>query len=152
MKVPTRRRAALRFSMTPLIDVTFLLVTFFLAASQLVKIDAGERVELPAATLAAPAEAATPNRVTVTIAADGTLRVAGQVRDRAFAAALFMQAGRRFSDGGENPEVRLRCDRAAPFSVVEPLLLACAKAGVRDVKFAVLAAPQADGSAVKRPR
>ncbi|NNJ26700.1 ExbD/TolR family protein [Alienimonas chondri] len=134
MRIPTRRRTTLRFSMTPLIDVTFLLVTFFLAASQLVKIDAGERVDLPDATLAAPAEAAASNRVTVTIAADGTLRVAGQVRDRSFVAALFAEAGRK-----ENPEVRLRCDRAAPFSEVEPLLVACAQAGVRDVKFAVLA-------------
>ncbi|MFH5806781.1 ExbD/TolR family protein [Alienimonas sp. DA493] len=133
MRTPARRRTTLRFSMTPLIDVTFLLVTFFLAASQLVKIDAGERVDLPSATLAAAAEAATPNRVTVTVAADGTLRVAGQVRDRVFVAALFADAGSK-----PDPEVRLRCDRAAPFSEVEPLLVACAEAGVRDVKFAVL--------------
>jgi len=133
MRIPERRRTALRFSMTPLIDVTFLLVTFFLAASQLVKIDAGERVDLPTATLADAAEAATPNRVTVTVAADGTLRVVGQVRDRSFVAALIQQSGQK-----ENPEVRLRCDRAAPFSEVEPLLVACAKAGVSDVKFAVL--------------
>ena len=121
--------------MTPLIDVTFLLVTFFLAASQLVKIDAGERVDLPSATLAAPAEAATPNRVTVTIAADGVLRVSGQVRERGFVAALIAEAA-----GRSDPEVRLRCDKAAPFAEVEPLLIACAEAGVRDVKFAVLAA------------
>ena len=121
--------------MTPLIDVTFLLVTFFLAASQLVKIDAGERVDLPSATLAAPAEAATPNRVTVTIAADGVLRVSGQVRERGFVAALIAEAA-----GRPDPEVRLRCDKSAPFAEVEPLLIACAAAGVRDVKFAVLAA------------
>ena len=143
MRVPDRRRVSLRFSMTPLIDVTFLLVTFFLAASQLVKIDADERVDLPAATLAAPAEAAAANRVTVTVAADGTLRVNGRVREREFVAALFAEAG-----GKENPEVRLRCDRAAPFREVEPLLVACAEAGVRDVKFAVLRAPQDDGSVV----
>ena len=134
--------------MTPLIDVTFLLVTFFLAASQLVKIDAGERVELPRATLAAPAEAATPNRVTVTIAADGVLRVSGRVRERGFVAALIAEAATR-----PDPEVRLRCDKAAPFAEVEPLLIACAAAGVRDVKFAVLAAsPQADGLAVEGNR
>ena len=138
MRIPTRRRVSLRFSMTPLIDVTFLLVTFFLAASQLVRIDAGERVELPEATLAAPAEGAAANRVTVTVAADGTLRVAGAVRTRAFVAALVAEAAGRAKDGGPVPEVRLRCDRAAPFREVEPLLVACAAAGVRDVKFAVL--------------
>ena len=138
MRVPPRRRVALRFSMTPLIDVTFLLVTFFLAASQLVRIDAGERVELPAATLASRAEAAAPNRVTVTVAADGTLRVAGVVCGRAFVAALIRQ-----SAADPDPEVRLRCDKAAPFSEVEPLLVACAAAGVRDVKFAVLQAERA---------
>ena len=143
MRVPARRRVSLRFSMTPLIDVTFLLVTFFLAASQLVRIDAGERVELPAATLAVPAGAAAANRVTVTVAADGTLRVAGAVRGRAVVAALIAEAGRGTRNGGPDAEVRLRCDRAAPFSEVEPLLVACAAAGVRDVKFAVLQA--ADG-------
>ena len=139
MRVPPRRRVALRFSMTPLIDVTFLLVTFFLAASQLVRIDTGERVELPAATLATPAEAAAPNRVTVTVAADGTLRVGGRVRTRAFVVALVETAA-----ASPAPEVRLRCDRAVPFSEVEPLLVACAAAGVADVKFAVLQTDRGD--------
>ena len=142
MKIPTRRRAAIRFSMTPLIDVTFLLCIFFLAATLLVRVDAEERVDLPEATRAESVAAAEPNRTTVTVAADGTLRVAGAVRDRAFVAALIAQ-----SAADPDPSVRLRCDKAAPFSEVEPLLTACAAAGVADVGFAVL---QADGAPTNR--
>ena len=139
MKVPARRRTAVRFSMTPLIDVTFLLCIFFLAATQLVRVDAEERVDLPEAGEARDADQALTNRVNVTVAADGTLRVAGAVRDRAFVAALIAEAA-----GEPNAAVRLRCDRDAPFAEVEPLLTACAAAGVADVGFAVLRAEGED--------
>ena len=135
MKVPTRRRTAVRFSMTPLIDVTFLLCIFFLAATQLSRVDATERVDLPEAGQARDADDPATNRVTVTVAADGTLRVAGVVRAGPFVAALIGDAA-----ASPDPAVRLRCDRAAPFAAVEPLLTACAAAGVADVGFAVLRA------------
>ena len=138
MKTPARGRAAIRFGMTPLIDVTFLLCIFFLAATQLSRVDATERVDLPEAGEARDPEAA-PDRLTVTVAADGTLRVAGAVRDAGFVAALIAEAA-----AAGDAAVRLRCDRAAPFARVEPLLTACAAAGVSDVGFAVL---RADGGA-----
>jgi len=42
----------------------------------------------------------------------------------------------------ENPtapplEVRIRCDRKVPYSVVEPIMIACARQGVWKVTFAV---------------
>jgi len=34
-------------------------------------------------------------------------------------------------------EVRIRADRSVPYQIVEPLMLACAKAGIADLTFAV---------------
>ena len=147
MQVPSRGRGgALRFNVTPLIDIVFLLVIFFLAASHLVRVEATERVDLPTASQAEDERAARPNRLTVTVDAGGTLLVGGEAHEPAVVTALIETAAARASDTGEAAEVRLRVDRTVPYSAVEPLLLACAGAGVSDVKFAVL---RADGSPVE---
>ena len=41
--------------------------------------------------------------------------------------------------GGESLEVRIRSDRRVPYRVIEPILVACAKAGAWNVTFAVIA-------------
>jgi biopolymer transport protein ExbD len=38
---------------------------------------------------------------------------------------------------GEDMEVRLRADRTVPYAAIEPILLACAEAGIWNVTFAV---------------
>jgi biopolymer transport protein ExbD len=43
----------------------------------------------------------------------------------------------RLSDVGPGLQVRIRSDRSAPYQFVEPIMLACARAGIWDVSFAV---------------
>lgn len=51
MRVPTRRRdTGLKFDITPLIDIVFNLVIFFLVATHFVSSEARETVDLPAAS------------------------------------------------------------------------------------------------------
>ena len=51
MRVPTRpRQPGIRFNITPLIDIVFLLIVFFLAATHLTQNEKLEAVELPEAS------------------------------------------------------------------------------------------------------
>ena len=124
----------MRFNITPLIDIVFLLVIFFLAASHLVRVEATEEVDLPGATLAEDEAASPPNRLTITVDRDGGFIVGGDANEPDVVEALIRTA----AAADEPAEVRLRVDRSVPYSSIEPLLLTCAEAGVSDVKFAVL--------------
>lgn len=135
MKIPTRPRGqGLAFNLTPLIDIVFLLVIFFLAASHLVRSEASEAVELPTATQSDD-DQKRPQRLTVTIPASAELFVGGRVVSLVDLEHLI---GRGGAEAPGMFEVRIRADRRIPYRIVEPIMLACARSGVTRVQFAVL--------------
>jgi biopolymer transport protein ExbD len=120
--------------MTPMIDVVFLLIIFFLVSSHLAKQEAQMKLPLPVADSSTEtAEQAAP-RVTINVLQDGGLLMAGRsVR----AAELAERLRRRLGEVGDRLEVRIRSDRHVAYGTIEPILLACARAGVWNVTFAV---------------
>ncbi|MFG0334219.1 MAG: ExbD/TolR family protein [Maioricimonas sp. JB049] len=135
MRVPHRNRGSgLRFNITPLIDIVFLLVVFFLVTSHFVRTQEVDRVELPDATQTEDEEA-TPRRMVVNVLAGGQIRVNGRDVDIPFVE----EALRRQSlDAGPNFEVQIRADRRIPYSEIEPILLACSRNGITRVGFRVV--------------
>lgn len=121
-------------NMTPLIDVVFLLIIFFLVSSHLARQETQLDLELPRAASGEPDRASIARRVTVNLAPDGQLMLSGQAIsvDR-------LQDRLSFEVKQEDKplEVRLRADRSVRYGVVEPVLAACAKAGVWNLRFAV---------------
>lgn len=141
MRIPTRpRQRGLQFNITPLIDIIFLLIIFFLAASHFVRSEAKEPVELPEATAGEDTPPEAPRRLIVTIKAEGTLHVAGRTVTMPEVDHMILSGSQSSkSDEERRPfEVRIRGDRSVPYETVEPILLACARYGVTDVKFAVI--------------
>ena len=136
MKVPSAvmRGGGLRLNLTPLIDVIFNLIIFFLATSHFARSEPTEPVDLPSAT-PREAESDSPRRLTITIAAGPRFLVAGREQPRAVVEAMIETQG---AGDGAPLELRLRGDRAVPFREIEPLLTAAARAGVTDVKFAIV--------------
>jgi biopolymer transport protein ExbD len=135
MRVPTRRRGlGLQFNLTPLIDVVFNLVIFFMITSHFVQRQESEEVDLPTATQVAD-EPETPRRLVITVLPDETFRVGGQAYDRGQVELLIRQEA---SHQGEDFEVQIRGDRVVPYGVVEPILLACARNGITRVGFKVV--------------
>lgn len=137
MKSPApAARSGVGFNMTPMIDIVFQLIIFFLVASHLARQEANVPVDLPsAATGSLPSEDQRQRRLTLSVRADGELHLAGRtVALEQVEAALAAEVVRI----GPDLEVRIRCDRAAPYALVEPLLLACARHGVWRVRFAVV--------------
>jgi len=137
MRIPTRQRErGLSFNITPLIDVVFLLIIFFLAASHLVRSEAHETVELPKAAKTADEEERTPHRLVITITADGSMHVGGKPADVQQVEQMIIAAA---ADGRDSQfEVRIRSDRSVAYRDIEPIMLACARSGVTRVGFAVL--------------
>jgi biopolymer transport protein ExbD len=137
MKIPTqKRRRGLRFNITPLIDVVFLLIIFFLTASHFVRSETLEEVDLPEAAETEDETETELKRLVVTVTADQVLHVGGKEVSVAEVEARITSGAEEF--GGEF-EVRIRGDRTVPYETIEPIILACARAGVTRVKFPVVA-------------
>jgi biopolymer transport protein ExbD len=137
MKIPTqKRRHGLRFNITPLIDIVFLLIIFFLTASHFVRSETLEEVDLPEATQSENDDEAELKRLVVTVTAAQTLHVGGKEVSLAEVEARISSGAEEF---GGDFEVRIRGDRTVPYETIEPIILACARAGVTRVKFPVVA-------------
>ena len=122
------------FNMTPMIDVVFLLLIFFLVASHLARQETQLELPLPAADSGEETAAADAPRLTINLLADGAMLVAG----RPLAAAELRErlAERRRAEG-DRLEVRIRADRNSPYRHAAAVMRACAQAGVWNVTYAV---------------
>jgi biopolymer transport protein ExbD len=134
MRVPKRHRPpGLQFNITPMIDVVFLLVIFFLFTAHFAQNEQVEAVELPRASEVADGPE-TPRRMIVSITADGAIYVKGrQIIPGEFEVLVRENAAGRTADY----EVRIRSDQSVPYAQVEPVLLASLRAGVTRIGFAV---------------
>lgn len=135
MRVPNHGRgSSLNINMTPMIDVVFQLIIFFLVSSHLAKQEAQLPLPLPLAASGSKEGNETNPRVTVNVLADGQLSLAGK---HLAAADLQQRLQTKLAETGTDLEVRIRSDRTVAYRHVEPILLACARAGVWNVAFAV---------------
>ena len=134
MRLPTRQSTMPGMNMTPMIDVVFQLIIFFLLASHLVRHDVQLELALPTAeTGDRLAEDEVP-RVTINVLQGGQINLGGETVD---AAELTTKLGIERARLGADVEVRVRSDRTTAYRNVEPILLACSRAGVWNVTFAV---------------
>ncbi len=122
-----------------MIDVVFLLIIFFLVSSHLAQQEVQTELDLPQADTGQRAEQDKIRRVVVNVLPDvetgGRLTVAGQMMDNESLRTLIDFESRQT---GGRLEIRIRCDRKVPYRIVEPIMVACARAGVWKVAFAVV--------------
>ncbi len=135
MRLPARARIrGLGFNMTPMIDVVFLLIIFFLVSSHMANRESRMELELPRAdTGQKPADDDAP-RVVVNVTADGQTILAG----RAVSIEMMKKrlAEQRVRDG-KDLELRIRSDRSVPYGAISPVMRAAADADVWNVTFSV---------------
>lgn len=130
-----RANAAGATDLTPMIDVVFLLIIFFLVSSHLARRETRLALDLPQATTGQADDDPSP-RLTINIAADGELLLGALPIDAPQLAARLTEAK---NAQAEPLRVRLRGDERAPYAAIEPALAACAAAGVEDIALAVFA-------------
>lgn len=135
MKIPRRATATeASINMTPMIDVVFQLIIFFLVTSHFARQEAHLPLPLPAADSAALPKEDDKPRLVINVTADGTLLFSGRSLTPP---DLQTRLSERIAELGKDVEVRIRADRSVPYRHIEPVLLACARAGIWNVNYAV---------------
>ena len=124
--------------MSPMIDVVFLLIIFFLISSHLTRQE--QQLKLPllvAETGAHPTQMVGP-RLIVNVSEDGGVTIQDE-------SVALEQLGARIGgalqgvpdDQRDAFEVRVRCSRRTPYQAVQPILNGCVQQGIWNVTFAV---------------
>ena len=138
MRLPSHfsLRRPLTFNVTPLIDVVFLLIIFFLVASHFVRTEQSAPVDLPVASTAGPDDNPL-HRLTVTIREDGQTFVSGH--PVAVDVVVERIAGLAGVARSENsiPEVHIRADRNGRYGFLRQLIEQCARHDIRSIQLAV---------------
>ena len=135
MQIPTQLRSGeLGFNMTPMIDVVFLLIIFCLVSSHLAKQEAQMQLPLPVADSSREPEVKAARRLTLNVTQDGQLLLVGRP---VAAASLQTRLAEALRAEGSELEVRIRSDRNTAYRDIQPVLLACARAGIWNVTFGV---------------
>lgn len=135
MRVPSLvRGGSVGFNMTPMIDVVFQLIIFFLVSSHLAKQEARLELPLPTAQSGVLDISDETPRLIVNVQADGGLLLAGH---RVDSSGLREGLRSRRAKDGDALEVVVRTARDASYRHVQPVLVACAAEGLWRVTFAV---------------
>lgn len=142
MKFQRRRSAPPGIDLTPLIDVVFLLLIFFMVTTTFVR-EGRLTLELPEADTRA--EAPPPEVVEVVVTVDGDYLVAGQsLADRRRGT---LEAALRDAAGGaaERPPLVVAADGRAPHQAVVTVMDVAGRIGFERVRIATQPAPAGEG-------
>jgi len=121
-------------NLTPMIDVTFLLIIFFLVSSHLAKQENFLPLELPVAG-SGISDFSDRTTLTIQIPSDGSYLVnnASVPLDQMQNLILV-----KIEENGKNPiRIRIRTDKSAAYAPIAKLLKLCAVTGNSDIVFAV---------------
>ena len=136
MKVPERTRR--RFSganLTPMIDVVFLLIIFFVVSNTMMQNDVSKSVNLPLAEEVEDETGKETGKLIVNVDQSGALFYGA----RPVAQEELKGMLQKEKSLSQIPlEVRIRTDRGVPWATIEPVLVMCAESGIGDVSFSVL--------------
>ncbi|QDU63883.1 biopolymer transport protein ExbD [Planctomycetes bacterium Pan216] len=132
---PRKRNQVIR--VTPLIDVIFLLIIFFVCVRQYQEAASPESIQLPAAESVdqTPIDQHSPETVVVHVRDDGSFLLDGEPLPKEAMETLLVE--REAEVRPRVLDVRIRADRDVAYRFVEPILVACASAGVWKVSFVV---------------
>ncbi len=121
-------------NMTPLIDMVFLLLIFFLVATTFAQEERELEVQLPA-TDAQPAPlSAPPPQLIINVLADGTVKIDREVYDQKALRELLAKVAR--NEPGR--EVLIRADEQGPFRHFARVAGLCHEAGINASKIGYL--------------
>ena len=135
MRVPQHKsHRRYGFNMTPMIDVVFLLIIFFLVSSHLARQETQMELALPVAESGADDVDQETPRVTINVKQDGSLWLAGRMIEKE---QLAQRLKAIKSAESKEVEVRIRASKLAPYSAVEPIMLACTQSGIWNFTYAV---------------
>ena len=129
-----RRKTTAAMDMTPMIDITFQLMIFFMACSQISKVN-NESLDLP--KLEGSVDQQETTTLTVNVDAAGEIKVSGRPLS---IAELIAEVGQELIAADNEPtriKVVLRADRNGTSRTVNEVVTALAKLGITQVRIGV---------------
>ncbi len=132
MKLRRKDADDVAIDMSPMIDMVFLLLIFFIVASQIVKVEKVP-IELPAAAYAKVPEDET-GRYLITVTAEGDL-YAGPASEQVTIDQLKERVAREL-ENDEDLRIMIRADGDTEYGVNEKIMEACADVGAVDMIIA----------------
>jgi biopolymer transport protein ExbD len=121
------RNEDLQVNMTPMIDMVFLLIIFFLTATTFTRKEREHEVELPSSRVAGSPSKAVEKNLIVNVLKDGEI-VVGEKRYSEKELERLVAERRQLA--GPGFKVKVRGDRRAPYGLVTPVFQAVKRAGV----------------------
>lgn len=126
--------SSLAFNVTPMIDIVFLLIIFFMTVSQITQ-TADHPLMLPRVTDGD--ETAKTASLTINLDAEGQIIVGGKYLTLDQSIASIEKLLQQFDNDPSRLRVQLRCDRTCPSHHVTTLFDRLAKLGINHVRSAV---------------
>ena len=127
--------------MTPMIDMTFQLIAFFMVLVNFSEAEQNDRIRLPSSELAKPPDAPFDSPITLQLTSTGMVLLAGQEVPLAGLQSLLLREAQLLdADPTRSPRdatVIIRADRGAKTGVVQEVIQVCQKTGFE--KFALRA-------------
>lgn len=131
MKLRRKVQEEVAIDMSPMIDMVFLLLIFFIVASQIIKVEK-VKIEIPTAVYAKVPDDET-GRFAITVDPQGTLYIGA---DKVSIDELKM---RLVAEVERDPKIRvvIRADGIVKYHISEKIMEACAEVGASDLIFSV---------------
>ncbi|MEC8557583.1 MAG: biopolymer transporter ExbD [Planctomycetota bacterium] len=120
-------------NMTPMIDVVFLLIIFFLVSSHLAKQENSLALDLPEAVSGLDEDSERTN-VVVNVLEDGSFQIGGSLVNETGLLSAFQS---RVASSQEPLRLKIRTDRKVTYRAIEPILRQATLAGIVDIVFSV---------------
>ncbi len=144
MKFADRRGATFaKADMTPMIDMTFQLIAFFMVVINFSEADQNQRIRLPSSELAKPPDAPLESPITLQLTKEGTVLVAGDETVLDGLKRILLRERQVMEAGGRSASkatVIIRADRDAKTGKVQEVIKSCQDTGFE--KFALRAKQQ----------
>lgn len=121
------KESSVSIEMTPLIDMVFLLLIFFLVATTFKEAEREMQIALPFTDSAGPIST-TLREIIINVAEDGSIIVAGQTMSAGQLNALVNQAVKQ----NENQKVTIRGDKNTVYQNIASVLDVCKAAGIQE--------------------
>ena len=122
------------FNMTPMIDIVFLLIIFFMTVSQITRtVD----IPLPLPRVTQGDSTTRTSTITINLNAEGTILIAGQPLSLKSALAAIETKLQKSGNDPRKVKIQLRCDRNCECRHVSELLESLANIGFLNVRSAV---------------
>jgi biopolymer transport protein ExbD len=133
----TKELPEVTMDMTPMIDMVFNLLIFFMLVNQMVQEERAE-LELPVADEAKEEQILDKKRLIINVKKEGSVEIAGRSRTWAELTRILFEESRisRDREGISTRSVLIRGDIETPYRAIQKVMVECARQKIHKISFA----------------